>query len=416
MPSITFTTRGALQKSALRKANERLVLAAVRQNPLISRTELGRMTGLAPSSISFIVNRLIQAAMLVEEPSKNHTQLGRRPTALRVAAHAMMAIGVEISASESRVALADLAGHILQQKRIPWHASHEILVQRIDAAILAILRQHGPKPILGVGVACPGTVDSTAGKVIAAENLNWFNVDLHSMLRARLAVPIYYENAARLSALAERWFAEPGRKPLQNFIFVTPRGGLGTGIVADGHLLRGASGMAGEFGHISLYPDGQRCPCGNQGCWEQYASDKALRRLYAEHAEKSLEGQVAPDAGAIVRMARRGDPVARRVLKQVACDLGLGFVNLIFVFNPEAVIVGDFIAEAWDIVEETVWQVVRSRAPQYALAGLRIFPSQHAADSSLLGAVSLVFSHFFTRFEHGEETAQPGSVLMHTRN
>ena len=108
------------------------------------------------------------------------------------------------------------------------------------------------------------------------------------------------------------------------------------------------------------------------------------------------------------------NPIAQRVLKKVAGDLGLGFVSLIIVFNPEALIVGGFVAEAWDMVQGTIWQVIRSRAPHYALTGLRMFPSKHVADSSLLGAVSLVFSRFFTRFEPGDETRKADPVLMHT--
>jgi predicted NBD/HSP70 family sugar kinase len=413
MPGVTFTTKGALQKSALRQANERLVLNAIRRNVGISRSDLVRLTGLSPSSISFIINRLIRAETVFEERVETHSRVGRRPTALRLATDSMLAIGVDVSSPESQIALADVTGRILRKKLVSWHSNHEILAQRIHSAICAMLGHRSLKHVLGVGVSLQGTIDRTTGRVIAAENLNWFNVELGRRLKGRLSLSFYYENTAKLSALAERWFTVPGHKPLQDFVFIAPTGGLGTGIVTNGHLLQGTSGMGGEFGHIILYPDGRKCPCGNQGCWEQYASDKALCRLYAEQAEVSQNGQPPLDARAIVRLAREGDPIALRVLKKTAYELGLGFVNLIWVLNPEALIVGDFFAEAWDMVEETIWQVLRSRAPHYALAGLRIFPSQHAADSSLLGAISLVFSHFFTRFEHDNEAIETGPVFIH---
>ena len=412
MPSVTFTTRGALRKSALRQANERLLLNAIRQNPAISRSDLARITGLSPSSISFIVNRLKREKMVFEEAVANHSQVGRRPTALRLAQDAKRAIAVEVALSGSRVALVDLAGGIVPERLVPWHPNHEILTHRIQSTIRSILGQLDPKQVLGIGVGLPGTVETASGRIIAAENLNWFNLEFGKLLKGRLALPFYFENNAKVAALAERWFTEPGRKAPRDFVFITPVGGLGTGIVTNGHLLQGASGMAGEFGHIVLYPDGRKCPCGNRGCLEQYASDEALCRRYAEEA--GADDQRPSDASSIVRMAREGDPTAARALTETARDLALGFVNLVWVFNPEVLVVGGFIAEGWDIVEETIWQVLRSRAPHYILAGLRIYPSRHASDTVLLGAASLVFAQFFTRFHHEGNEGLDSPVLIHT--
>ncbi len=412
MTGVTFTTKGALRKSALRQANERLALDAIRQNPAISRSDLARITGLSPSSVSFIVNRLLRARLLREEKVENHSQVGRRPTALYLVREAMLAIGVEISQNESRIALADVHGEILRHKSIPWHANHDILGQRIHAALRSLVEETASQKVLGIGVALPGTIDRNTGRVIAAENLNWLNVDLDGLIHGRLTLPFYYENSAKLSALAESWFTEPGQRALRDFVFITPTNGLGTGIITNGHLLQGSSAIGGEFGHVMLYPDGRKCSCGNQGCWEQYGCDAALLRVYAENGGTQDDGAELSPAE-VVRRARGGEEAARNTLRQVARDLGLGFVNLVMVFNPEALVVGGYIADAWDFIEDIVWQALRSRAPHYALAGLRVFPSNHATDSSLLGAVALVYSHFFTRFEHDAEGAHSAPVLMH---
>lgn len=412
MTGVTFTTKGALRKSALRQANERLALDAIRQNPAISRSDLAKITGLSPSSVSFIVNRLLRSGLLREEKVENHAQVGRRPTALHLVREAMLAIGVEISQHESRIALADVNGKVLRQKSIAWHVNHEILGQRIHAALRSLVEEAAAQKVLGIGVALPGAIDRNNGRVIAAENLNWLNVDLAGLIRGRIALPFYYENSAKLSALAERWFTESGQPTLRDFVFITPTNGLGTGIITNGHLLQGSSAIGGEFGHVMLYPDGRKCACGNQGCWEQYAGDAALLRVYAESGgAPAVGGQL--DAAEVVRRARSGEETARSTLRQVARDLGLGFVNLVMVFNPEALVVGGYIADAWDLIEDIVWQALRSRAPHYALAGLRVFPSNHAADSSLLGAVALVYSHYFTRFDNDVEGPHSASVLMH---
>jgi predicted NBD/HSP70 family sugar kinase len=411
MPAVTFTTRGALRKSALRQANERLVLNTIRQNPSISRSDIARMTGLSASSVTFIVDRLMRNRWICEEKNGNHSQVGRRPTALKLRPEVMMAIGVEIARSGTRIVLADLTGAILQRKTVPWHLNNEILLDRVRTAIRSMLDRVGVKRVLGVGVSSPGTIHRPAGKV-TAENLGWNGVEVEQLLRNSLTVPFYLENNAKLSALAERWFVEPGQKLLQDFVFVTLKEGLGTGVILNGHIMQGATGAAAEFGHTIVYPDGRRCMCGNRGCWEQYASADALRRLYAEQCG-SRTVKAAPDAEDVISLARGGDKTAGRVLRETATQLGLGFCNLIMALNPEAIIVGDYAAVAWDLIEDCVWEVLKSRIPHYYLAGVRIFPSAHAAESSLLGALALVFSHFLTRFEHDYSVGPPNLVSMH---
>jgi len=412
MPGVVFTTRGALSKSALRQANERLVLNAIRQNPSLSRADIVRMTGLSPSSVTFIVERLKREKMICDQEVENHSRVGRPPSALRLRAEAKMAVGVDITLSGAYVALADLTGRVVRRTLVPWNPSYELFFDRIHRAIQSMVESLSPKQVLGVGIGLPGYIDRATGSVRAAENFNWFGVEAGRLLRKRLPFPFYYENNAKLSALAEAWCSKPGAKRLHNFVFVTMRGGLGTGVIVAGRILQGASSAAAEFGHTILYPDGRRCPCGNTGCWEQYASDLALCRAYS--SENGGASGPQRDAEAIVRLAREGDPTALRVLRETAQHVGVGFVNLVMALNPEAIVIGDYLAAGWDLVEDVVWSVLRSRVPSYYLAGVRIFPSEHATDSSLIGAVALVLSQFFTSFDHGSAGVPSHSVLMQT--
>jgi predicted NBD/HSP70 family sugar kinase len=408
VPAVTITTRGALRKSALRQANERLVLNAIRQNPSISRSDLVRMTGLSPSSVTFIVDRLIRNQWVCEERHASRRQVGRTPTALRLRPEAMMAIGVEIAHSGARIVLADPTGEILQKKTLPWQRHHGIFLNRVGVAIRSIIERAGVKQVLGVGVSCPGTIHRPSGEV-TAENLGWRGVQVEQLLGRAVSAPLYLENNAKVSALAERWFVEPGEMALQEFVFVTLREGLGTGVISRGHILQGATSAAAEFGHTILYPDGRRCVCGNRGCWEQYASGDALRRLYAERCGV----KDSPEPEEIVRRAREGDKMAAGALKETAVQLSLGFCNLIMALNPEAIVVGDYAAAGWDLIEDCVWAVLRSRVPHYYLAGVRIFPSRRAQDSCLVGALALVFSHFLSRFEHEHPLGPSNHIWMH---
>lgn len=399
-------TAGPLNKSALRQTNERLLLNVLRRNPSVSRSDLARITGLSHSSITFIVNRLIKQNVLSEEPFENHSQVGRRPTALRLRSEALLAIGIEVSLSGASLALVDIEGRILREKSVAWQPNPGVFLAKVNSALLQVLKAFDAKQILGVGVGLPGFVDRSNGKVIAAENLNWFGVEVGAYVRRGLDCPLFFDHTAKLSALAEMWFPPPDSKPLRDFVFIRLNGGLGSGVIVNGQMLHGASDAGAEMGHTMLYPGGRKCSCGNSGCWEQYGSDLALIARFEE-----LSG-VKATAGEIVQRARRGEEQALQALRDTARHLGMGFVNVIMAMNPEAVIVGDFLASAWDLVRDDLLAVVRARVPAYYLSGVRIYPSAHADNSCRLGAAALVFSDFFSSFLPPNGT--PAEASAHT--
>ncbi len=407
MPPVTFTTGGALRKSAMRQANERLILSAIRRHPSVSRADIVRITGISPSSVTFIVKRLKRERILYEERLAQHSRVGRRPTALRLRAGARIAIGVQISHAGARIAMADLNDTPLAEKVVPWSPSSDVFFDKIHEAVRTFIEKTEGHA-LGIGVALPGTIDRKDGKIIAAENLGWFGFDAGDRLRRNLQTPFYFENEAKLSALAEMWFSDRDTAPLRNFVSVIARGGVGTGVIVNGQILQGATSAAAEFGHLSIYPDGRRCPCGNIGCWEQYASDLALCRVYAEQSKRAEKETVE----GIISKARTGDEAALKSLRITAQEVGLGFVNLIMALNPQAIVVGDYLAQAWDLMEETVWGVLRSRAPAYFLAGLRVYPSRHGTESALRGAIALVLGRFFHSFGDGNSSRPSTAVVM----
>lgn len=411
MANVTFTTNGALSKSSLRQGNERLVLNAIRQHPTLSRADIARITGLSPSTVTFIVERLLRQKLVSEEKVNNHAQVGRRPTALRLRPDAKVAVGVELDLKQARVMLANWTGEIIKERSVPRYASHEVFFDRVHDTIRTLTRARSEAEVLGVAVGLPGFADRATGKVIAAENFNWTGIEAGRYLRKDLPFPFYYENGAKLRALAETWFSPSTGKALRDFVFVTMRGGLGTGVIINGQILQGVFSAAAEFGHTILYPEGRRCACGNVGCWEQYASDLAVARAYAERT-KARNGQDI-DAEMVVQRARKGDRAAIDVLDETAGYIALGLVNVIMVFNPEAIVLGDYVAAGWDLMQEKIWDVLRTRVPAYYLAGVRIFPSEYVANSSLKGCIALVLSQYFKSFSDGSPSAPGNSVIIH---
>ena len=390
MAQVSFTTSGTLRKSALRQANERLVLDAIRRNPGISRADIARTTGFSRPSVTFVVNRLIGARLVKEQKAEAGVQNGRPPTALQIRAESKTAVSVEIACPESRVVLVDLNGKTLQESRVEWRRDPDVLLEDLCVAI----REVGlSRKVLGVGVSIPGTIDRTSGTVIAAEALGWFDVEVGEFFRRRLRWPLYFENNANLSALSERWHAPTADEALRYFVYLHLEGGLGSGVFVDGRMLHGVASASTEFGHVMLYPDGRPCTCGNRGCWEQYASDGALIRAYRE-----LSG-ITADSSTIVAAARAGDRNSSDALRTTAEYLGLGLVNVIAALNPQTIIFGEPIASAWDLVEDVVWEQLRKRVPAYCLSGLRLRPSRFGSESALRGAAALVLDHFFNRFD-----------------
>ena len=263
------------------------------------------------------------------------------------------------------------------------------MLPRLRTAIDGVVAKFADRRLVGIGVGIPGTIVRDTGYVTAAEDLGWFEVDAGRILADGMAVKPVVENDAKLAAFAEHWFHPEGTP--SNFVFVAGARGLGTGVFVDGQLLQGASGEGCEFGHTVLYPDGRPCVCGGRGCWEEYASARALERLYAERAP----GAPAAGADEIVRRARDGDGHALSALQETAFHVGLGFVNLRQAFDPEQIIVGSYLAEAWDLIEEIVSRVLRDRIAARYLERMQIVPASHTKDSTLIGAIGLALSSYF---------------------
>ena len=220
-----------------------------------------------------------------------------RPAPLHLRPDARLAIGVEIGAREATAVLADLTGAVLAERVVPAQPETGPFLAAIHAVIRQLLNQGGER-VLGVAVSIPGNLDPATGRVQQATNLAWRDLDVLGSLRGELSLPFTCENNSDLAAFAERWFRPADLEPLDHFVFVTLRVGLGTGLILNGQLVRGASNCAGEFGHTTLVPGGRPCVCGQLGCWEEYASDRALVRRYQE------AGGPAVDSLEVVHRAR----------------------------------------------------------------------------------------------------------------
>ncbi len=263
-------------------------------------------------------------------------------------------VGVDIGGTKVLAGVVDDAGRVVRTA-LRTTPGRRVVTSRVeDALVEAILEAAGGAPLAGVGVAAAGFVDSAGERVMFAPHLPWQGEPLKDLLEERLGCPVGLDNDANCAARAEaRYGAARGAA---SALMVTMGTGIGGAVLLEGRVVRGANGMAGEFGHMQVVPDGQPCECGRRGCWEQYSSGNALvrnaRALMSE--QPSVLGDMTdgnPDrvtGPMVTSAAEQGDLVARRAFASVGDWLGIGVANLVAALDPEVVVIGGGVSAAGD--------------------------------------------------------------------
>src|SRR3984885_7941085 len=254
-----------------RDINRDVVLELIRTKQPISRADLSRLSGLQPSTISSIVEQLLNEKWIVEGAAARRPR-GRRPTLLSLNAD-MVIIVADIRPNQAIIAVVDLNGRFLSREMLPLMKDPERGVESIIVGMKRMLLQHPDKSFEGIGISLPGRVDPVSRRLILAPNLPWSMYDMKKAIELRIPLQVEMDNAANACLLSELWF---GRMDgVRNAVLVTVSEGIGAAIPANGQLVPGPSGLAGEFGHVPIDPSGPQCGCGRRGCWEVFASSRA---------------------------------------------------------------------------------------------------------------------------------------------
>jgi predicted NBD/HSP70 family sugar kinase len=380
--SFAFTRKQSASNKTPRQINRNLVFNLIRTRQPISRADLARISGLQRSTISLIVEDLIRDKWILEG-STGRLPRGRRPTFLELN-HQRAVIALDIHPAQTTVAVTDLGGRIVAQNIVVLPADVNKAIVPIIAAIKKLMAAHADKSFDGIGISLPGRTDPLQQKPIFTPNLNWPVLSIKSRIQRATNLRVEMDNVANACALSEVWFGESDG--LHDLVVVNVSEGLGTGIFANGMLLRGANGMAGEFGHVEMEANGPLCGCGNRGCWETLASNRAGLRYYEE-----MSGHTAPsNFAALVKMAQSGDDAAAiKALEKMGHFLGRGLRMIVSALAPsEIIIVGD-ITSAWYMfgpkVEAELKQNSLSKAP-------KLRPAYEGNTARLRSAVALVMN------------------------
>lgn len=299
-----------------RKINCDIILDHIRSLQPLSRVELAHASGLQPSTVSSIVEQLLMERW-ISEGATIKTARGRRPTLLMLNEDLVL-LAADIRSAHATIALVDLNGRLLTRKIVPISPSPELSVAFIAAAMKNIHAEHYKRTFKGIGIILPGRVDPMSNELVLTPNLAWINYDIAEQLRIALGLGVQMENAANACLLSELWF---GRKEnLRNAILATISEGIDAAILVQGRLITGHCGLAGEFAHVCVDPDGPYCSCGARGCWEVFASGSAALRYFDE-----LQSHSKPTTFVqLISLALTGDIAASTALERQAMAIGRG--------------------------------------------------------------------------------------------
>jgi glucokinase len=252
-------------------------------------------------------------------------------------------------------------------------------------------------------MSLPGLVDVSSGVLLFAPNMRWSNVPVKQWLEKEFDFPIYVDNKANMAALAESYFGSAC--DCEHVLYINITAGVGAGIVLSQRILSGISGLAGEVGHMAIHPDGPECNCGSRGCWETYVSALAVFRRVREcilDGEESQLADVVRDGferitiPLMVEAARKGDPVALDAFAQTGYYLGVGLANLINTFNPQKVVLGGYVAQAFEFLLPVIQRTVHERALRWPREAADIVVATYLNDASLIGAVATVYGQILS--------------------
>ena len=395
-------------QALVREINLSIILNALRDQSPTSRAALAVETGLNKTTVSSLVQQLIEAGFVSEIGPDKPEETGRPGILLALDPRAGRMIGAEIGVDFISVIVTNFAAALIwhRQEQTSLHEDQDVIIQATLRLIRQAIQETGSEgnEVLGLGLGVPGLVDVASGTLLFGPNLGWRDVPLRHILGTAFPFPVYVDNEANMATLGETFFGVA--RGARTVLYVSAGVGLGGGIVVEGHILTGATGFGGEVGHMTIIPDGRLCNCGNHGCWETLVSQAAVfarvREKVAGGAESRLLALTAGDLNRltvplVVTAAQAGDPVAQEALAETGNYLGIGLANLVNALNPEIVVFGGILSLAGAFLLPIVGEVIRARALRWSVEAMQVLVAAHGFDACAMGGIATVYQQIFSR-------------------
>ena len=376
----------------VKQINKTLVLETILHEAPISRADISQKVGLNKGTVSSLVNELLED-QLIYESGPGQSSGGRRPVILLFNDKAGFSIGIDLGVNYILGVLTDLRGNIIVEvnKKLTVR-SYEVVIEILQSVISDLINA-APQShygIVGIGIGVPGLVNNH-GEVLVAPNLGWKNINLREEIENCFDIPVVIENEANAGAYGEKLYG--AGKENDNILYISAGIGIGVGIILNGELFYGMNGFSGEAGHMIVQVNGKDCTCGSSGCWELYASEKAL----LEEARKLKLTGITEETLSIellLELANSGNEDIINLFHSIGMYLGVGINNIINIFNPEQVIIGNRLAMAKDWLEKSIEKFIKNHTMKYHQKDLIISFSKHAYYSAAIGVSAQMIDQF----------------------
>jgi len=381
----------------VKNLNKHAVLDLIRFTPGgISRAELAQRMDLSRAAMTAIVNDLLETSVVRETESRNG-QNGRPPIILEINPARGFVAGIDMGASHLSIVLTDYSAQVIDEVEVPFNIADGPVtcLGQANTLLTDLLKKNEltPASLSAIGMGVPGPIASEAGTVFAPPIMpGWDNYPIQANLEEKWNLPVSLNNDAELGALGE-WAYGAGRG--ENFLaYIKVGTGIGSGILLNGQVYRGATGSAGEIGHLTIEENGPLCECGNAGCLEALAGGRAIARQAQEAIRKgnrTLLASLGPveqiTARDVASAARRGDLVSQQIISRAGSYLGIALAGLVNLFNPRTIVVGGGVAQVGDLLLQPIRDTIARRSIQASARTVKINTAILRRHSSAMGAI-----------------------------
>lgn len=377
-------------RALIRSINRTLVLNAIKNHGPISRTDIVKLTGLSPASLSNISAELIESGLVFEKES-GESSGGRKPVYLALNPHGGFVIGIKLAEKQISATLTDLEAAVICNKSCEINSKDsQKVLDDIAEVIQAIINEQKVKPdkLLGIGLGLAGIINNHEGTLLYSPFFGWHDLPIGQILESKLNVPVYLDNDVNTLTITESLFG--AGKGIDNFLVVTVGRGIGLGIVIGGQIYHGYQGGAGEFGHTVCDENGPLCDCGKYGCLETFVADPALINA----ANAVLEDPVS-SIDEMIDLAEHGHKEIETIFINAGKKLGQGIANLINLFNPKLIIVSGEGVRSGDLLFKPMKEAIEKYSIQCLGKGTEILIDKWEDFAWARGAASLVLQELF---------------------
>ncbi|MBP1966229.1 ROK family protein [Paenibacillus aceris] len=375
----------------VKKINMEHAISTILKYRPLSRAKIASLTGLNKMTVSSCVDLFVQKGFVVELGTTG-TSRGRPPTLVDLNEKAGICVGVDVEINQFTVLVTDLLGKKLDSMMIPLQSKDPFFFVDAISTILKDLEHHHAHRqlgIVGVGIVIPGYYNIRTDVVDYSANLQeWNDFPLRTELAKRVPdLAIHVNPAPYAGAMGEVHFG--GAKSADHLVYVTSSWGLSVGVYSKGELFTGTTGTAGRLGHSTIHMNGKKCTCGSRGCWEMYASIKAMYELLETTPQELSFADIVDGIG-------RGDSKITSAVHELGHYQGIGLANVINAYNPKVICIGGHLALLGPTLINSIWNTLREMIPERFLQNLEIYCSDLGELGVAHGGVSMVLRQLST--------------------